>query len=253
MNSASTSNAADQPELLADDGEDEVGVRVGEEVPLGPAGAEPDAGEPAAPQRDQRLRDLVPRVGRVGERVRNVSMRARRYGSAIARNVTAETPSRGRSPRGAAAATPPATSTATDDRAPAPSPSRGRAPSSRARRTRRAPAAPAARRAASRRAHPPAGSRGRPRRAAARAWRARWAGSGATPAPSHRREPDDVDADARDQHDHEQHARCAISSGRTSARQRAVVEADREHERGRGPTRSTSAGGGRSTTASRSR
>ena len=41
----------------------------GQEVPLGPARAEPDAGEPAAAERDQRLRDLVARVRRVGERV----------------------------------------------------------------------------------------------------------------------------------------------------------------------------------------
>ena len=61
--------APDEPELLADDGEDEVGVRVGQEVPLRPAGAEADAGQAAAPERDERLRDLVAGVGRVGERV----------------------------------------------------------------------------------------------------------------------------------------------------------------------------------------
>ena len=33
-------DGADQAELLADDGEDEVGVGVGQEAPLGPAGAE---------------------------------------------------------------------------------------------------------------------------------------------------------------------------------------------------------------------
>ena len=60
---------ADQAELLADDREDEVGVRVREEVPFGPARAEADAGQPAAADRDERLRDLVPRVGLVGERM----------------------------------------------------------------------------------------------------------------------------------------------------------------------------------------
>ena len=51
--------AADEAELLADDREDEVGVRVREEQPLGAARAEPDAVHAAAPERDQRLRDLV--------------------------------------------------------------------------------------------------------------------------------------------------------------------------------------------------
>ena len=37
---------ADQAELLTDDGEDEVGVGVGQEAPLGPAGAQADAGTP---------------------------------------------------------------------------------------------------------------------------------------------------------------------------------------------------------------
>ena len=40
MNSAIDEQTAEQAELLADDGEDEVGVRVREEVPLGAAGAE---------------------------------------------------------------------------------------------------------------------------------------------------------------------------------------------------------------------
>ena len=62
-------HAAEQAELLGDDREDEVGVRVREEVPLGPAGAEPDAGPAAAADRDQRLRDLVALVRLVGERV----------------------------------------------------------------------------------------------------------------------------------------------------------------------------------------
>ena len=61
--------AADEAELLADDREDEVGVRVGEEHPLGPARAEPDAVDAAAAERDQRLRDLVAGVRRVGPRV----------------------------------------------------------------------------------------------------------------------------------------------------------------------------------------
>jgi hypothetical protein len=41
--------AAEQAELLADDGEDEVGVRVREEPPLRPARAEPDPGPPPLP------------------------------------------------------------------------------------------------------------------------------------------------------------------------------------------------------------
>ena len=42
----------------------------GQEDPLRPAGAEADAGEPAAADRDQRLRDLVAGVRWVGERMR---------------------------------------------------------------------------------------------------------------------------------------------------------------------------------------
>ena len=61
--------AADEAELLADDREDEVGVRVRQEVPLRPAGAEADAGQAAAAERDERLRDLVARVAGVVERV----------------------------------------------------------------------------------------------------------------------------------------------------------------------------------------
>ena len=58
-NSPIDERAAEQAELLADDGEDEVGVRGREEPPLGPARAEPDAGPPAAAERDERLGDLV--------------------------------------------------------------------------------------------------------------------------------------------------------------------------------------------------
>ena len=65
-----------KPELLADDREDEVGVRRGQEAPLRPALAQPDAGQAAAAERDERLRDLVAGVRLVVARVRNVSRRA---------------------------------------------------------------------------------------------------------------------------------------------------------------------------------
>ena len=56
---------ADQPQLLADDGEDEVGVGVGQEAPLGPAGAQADPRHVPGAERDQRLGDLVAGVGQV--------------------------------------------------------------------------------------------------------------------------------------------------------------------------------------------
>ena len=61
--------AADEAELLADDREDEVGVRVGQEQPLRAARAEADAVHATAAERDQRLRDLVAGVGLVLPRV----------------------------------------------------------------------------------------------------------------------------------------------------------------------------------------
>src|SRR5207247_5079843 len=51
--------AADEAELLADDGEDEVGVGVGQEHPLGPAGPEADPRPSATTEGDERLGDLV--------------------------------------------------------------------------------------------------------------------------------------------------------------------------------------------------
>ena len=57
-------DAAHQPELLADDGEDEVGVRLGEEPPLGSALTEPDPEQPARGQADLGLQRLeAPVVG----------------------------------------------------------------------------------------------------------------------------------------------------------------------------------------------
>ena len=62
-------HAADKTKLLADDREDEVGVRVRQEQPLRPSVAEADARPAPAAQRDERLRQLVA-AGRCGlERV----------------------------------------------------------------------------------------------------------------------------------------------------------------------------------------
>ncbi len=52
----------DQTELLGDDGEDEVGVGQRQVAPLGPAGADPDPGEPTVGDADHALQDLVPLV-----------------------------------------------------------------------------------------------------------------------------------------------------------------------------------------------
>ena len=60
----------DDAELLADDREDEVGVRVGQEAPLCLPAAEPGAEEVARPEPDQRLDDLVARARAVGRRDR---------------------------------------------------------------------------------------------------------------------------------------------------------------------------------------
>ena len=54
-----------KPELLADDREDEVVVRVGQIAPLGPALPEPDAEQPAVGQRVQRLLGLEAGLERV--------------------------------------------------------------------------------------------------------------------------------------------------------------------------------------------
>ncbi len=62
-------DASDETELLADDREDEVGVGVGEEHPLGATRAEPDAAHAAAAERDQRLGDLIAGVRLVLPRV----------------------------------------------------------------------------------------------------------------------------------------------------------------------------------------
>ena len=58
-NSAEHQEAADQAELLADDGEDEVGVGLGQEAPLGPGVAEADAAEPTGRDPDLGLEDLA--------------------------------------------------------------------------------------------------------------------------------------------------------------------------------------------------
>ena len=76
--------AADEAELLADDREDEVGVRVREEAHFARPAPRPTPVQPAAAERDQRLRDLVAGVARWScDGCRNASMRARRYGSAM--------------------------------------------------------------------------------------------------------------------------------------------------------------------------
>ena len=68
-NSATTVQRADETQLLADHGEDEVGVREGQEAPLGPALAEARADQAAVGDADLRLDRLVARVQRVGPRV----------------------------------------------------------------------------------------------------------------------------------------------------------------------------------------
>src|SRR3546814_13669286 len=61
--------ATDEAELLADDGEHEVGVGLGQEAPLGPAGAEPGAGHAAGGDADEGLDGLVAGVAGVLPRV----------------------------------------------------------------------------------------------------------------------------------------------------------------------------------------
>ena len=61
--------AADEPDLFADDREDEVGVRVREEEPLGAARTEADAVDAAAADRDQRPVELVAGVADVVARM----------------------------------------------------------------------------------------------------------------------------------------------------------------------------------------
>ena len=58
-----------EAELLGDDGEDEVGVGLGEVTPLRLAGAEPDAGEPTGGDADERLPHLEALVLLVGGEV----------------------------------------------------------------------------------------------------------------------------------------------------------------------------------------
>ena len=53
-NPATTSERAEQPELLADDREDQVGVRLGQVAELLHALAEPDAGQPARAEAHRR-------------------------------------------------------------------------------------------------------------------------------------------------------------------------------------------------------
>ena len=60
---------AHEAELLADDREDEVAVRVRQVVPLLPAGAEADAEPSARSERDQPLDQLIPVAHPVGPRV----------------------------------------------------------------------------------------------------------------------------------------------------------------------------------------
>ena len=59
-------DGTDDAELLADDREDEVGVRVGQEAPLRLPAAEAGADEVARSQPDERLHDLVARARAVG-------------------------------------------------------------------------------------------------------------------------------------------------------------------------------------------
>ena len=68
---------ADEPELLADDGEDHVGVRLGQVVDLLHALAEPVAEDVARAEADLRLHDLEARALRVLPRVEEAEERAR--------------------------------------------------------------------------------------------------------------------------------------------------------------------------------
>ena len=67
--SPSTISVPDQPALLADDREDEVGVGVGQQPPLLPPPAQAESEEMARAQSDERLHHLVPRALGVGEGV----------------------------------------------------------------------------------------------------------------------------------------------------------------------------------------
>ena len=60
---------ADQPELLADQREDEIGVRLGQEEHLLLALPEPDAAEAAGAEGDERLHELKAGVLRVRPRI----------------------------------------------------------------------------------------------------------------------------------------------------------------------------------------
>ena len=71
-----TDAGPDEPELLADDGEDHVGVRLGQVVDLLHALAEPLAEEVARAEADLRLDDLEPGPLRVLPRIEEAEQRA---------------------------------------------------------------------------------------------------------------------------------------------------------------------------------
>ena len=75
-----TNSMPEQPQLLADDGQDEVGVRLGQEEQLLPAVAEAQAGDAARADADQRLGDLVADVVAERHGSRKASMRRMRHG-----------------------------------------------------------------------------------------------------------------------------------------------------------------------------
>ena len=152
----------------------------GQEAPLGPAGAEADAGEPPRRDADQRLAHLVAGVLRVLRRVEERSSRLAPVGLAMTSTMPAE--------RAPPAAAPPAAERRRRRRTARRTRSapitmrrrRGRAAASAARAM-----TPSDQRAPARSVSPPvvacgrrAGPAGRRRRAAARAWRARTAGRG---------------------------------------------------------------------------
>ena len=76
---ASTAADAEQARLLADDRQDEVVVRLGQEEELLLARAEADAEQPAGAERELRLHELVAVPERIGPRVEEREQARTRY------------------------------------------------------------------------------------------------------------------------------------------------------------------------------
>ena len=244
-------DAADEPELLADDREDEVGVRVGQEHPLGATRAEPDAVDAAAAERDQRLGDLVAGVRLVVPRVQEREHAGAAVGRREREHGRRRRPRSRRASRDACAAHRPRSAARTRS-------ARARSSESRSGSSITSTPEPAEQDqhgrplAASRRDVPSGGRARRRRRTAARAWRSPTAGRGTADAePAARAVDRDTDAghehdDQADQRDDEHEGRPVAASGGS----RCVDAATNASSAERAPT---STDGRRSTTTTRSR